>query len=213
MCGDGRRLARRAAIVTLLSIGIATVGASGTNAARGDVPEASNVIKKALSPNGSALLIAFTTPGKTAQVSFSGLTGEVINVSTSAGTFAANCDVQLSLQNPQGSTIAGRVCAGQAGALPQQALAADGTYTIVVAPTPAVTGSLKVTLTSTGAIKSITPNARGIRVTVPATGSASFGTIVTSGVKLSALATSSSGFSGCPSYQLSILKPDNTVLA
>lgn len=146
-------------------------------------------------------------------MSFSGLNAEVIDISTSAGTFLANCDVQLSLENPQGSTIAGPVCAGQAGSLPQTTLTADGTYKIVVAPTPTVTGSLKLSLKSTGAIKSITPNAKGIRVSVPAGASISFGTIVPNNVKLTALAISSTGFSGCLSYQITILKPDNTQLA
>jgi hypothetical protein len=169
-------------------------------------------MKKVVSPNGS-LTVSFMVAGKTADVGFSGLAGQVISsIATSAGTFSSNCDVQLSLQNPSGSTIAGPVCAGQAGSLPSQTLPTTGTYTVVVAPTPTVTGSVKLAVKSTGSIRSITPNASGIKVSAAAGASVSFGTIVPSGTTLSALATASTGFSGCPSYRVSVQRPDGTTI-
>jgi hypothetical protein len=209
-----QKMFARAALTALLVVGVGASGASAGTRSDPLTPDASTVIGKVLSPNGSALTVSFTTPGKTAEVTFSGLNGQAItSLSTSAGTFSSNCDVQLSLQNPSGSTLAGPICAGQAGSLPPQTLTTDGTYKIVIAPTPTVTGSLKLTLKSTGTLKSITPNAKGLKVTLNAGASASFGTIVTGGVTLSALATSTTGFSGCHSYQISILKPDHSVLA
>jgi hypothetical protein len=83
-----------------------------------------------------------------------------------------------------------------------------------LAPSPTVTGSVKAQVTSTGAIRSITPNAAGVTVKVPAGGSLSFGSVVAPNNGLvSALATASKGFSGCPSYRLSIEDAAHTRLA
>src|SRR3954447_17279928 len=69
---------------------------------------------KVISPNAKALKLSFTVPGKGARVSFSGLKDQVVRVTDSAGDFADNCDVMLSLVKGS-TTIVAPLCAGQAG--------------------------------------------------------------------------------------------------
>jgi hypothetical protein len=173
---------------------------------------ASTTIAKLVSPDGKAIGVAFKSTGKTARLSFSGVTGETVGGVTSAGTFASNCDVQVSIQDPNGNTISGPVCGGQAGTVSNVTLGADGTYALVIAPSPTVTGSLKAQVTSTGSIHSITPGAPGVSITVAAGATMNFGTVadINNGL-LSALATSSKKFTGCPDLRLTLLSGGTTL--
>jgi hypothetical protein len=203
-----RRLAVAWSVASLLVV----VGgaAQGAPAARPS-PFAGTVVSQVISPNGSPVTLSFKKPGRTGQVSLSGLAGEQVTVATSGGTFAGNCDVQVSLRRG-GTTLAGPSCGGQSVTLPQVSLPADDTYVVEVDPTPTATGKLKVSVASSGPIQSITPNAKGVKVSVPAGATLNLGTIVGNGVKLSATATGGKGFTGCDSYRIWILKPDSSTL-
>jgi hypothetical protein len=172
----------------------------------------SAVISVVTTPNAGAVSLKLTKVGSSAKVSFSGLNGQSITLSTASGTFASNCDAMLSLLRPDGSTLAGPVCAGQSGSLPATILPADGTYVALVQPGPTAVGTLKLTVASTGSIRSLTPNAKGLKVTVPAGSTVSFGSIVPNNVRISALGTSSKGFAGCVAYVVRVLAPNSSVL-
>ena len=174
---------------------------------------AAAVAKKALSPNGPALKLTFTNPGDQAAVTFSALHNEVVAVATSAGTYAANCDVMVSVKKANGTVIAGPMCGGQAGASGNITIPADATYTIFVDPGVSPAGSLKLALTSSGPIVSITPNAAAVTITANAASTTDFGFIGTSGKRLSASTASGSFANGCDLH-FSIIEPNGaTVLA
>ena len=167
--------------------------------------------KKALSPNGPALTLTFANPGDQAAVTFSALHNEVVAVATSAGTYAANCDVMVSVKKANGTVIAGPMCGGQSGASGNITIPADATYTIFVDPGTSPAGSLKVSLTSSGPIVSITPNAVAVTVTANSATTTDFGFIGTAGKRLSAT-TASGSFANACDLHLSIVAPDGTTV-
>src|SRR5204862_4634401 len=54
-------------------------------------------ISKPISANGPALKLTFANIGDNAAITFSGLKNQIVNVTTSSGTYAANCDVMVSV--------------------------------------------------------------------------------------------------------------------
>src|SRR5690242_8321823 len=77
---------------------------------------ATNGVTKSASPIGRATKLTINA-GSQGVVKFMGLTGQVVSVATSAGTFANNTDLLLSVQKPDQTTIAGPVAGGQAGTI------------------------------------------------------------------------------------------------
>jgi hypothetical protein len=87
---------------------------------------AATVTKKALSPNCPALKLTFVNPGDQAAVTFSALHNEVVAVATTAGTYASNCAVMVSVKKGS-TTIAGPICGGQSGASGNITIPSDAT--------------------------------------------------------------------------------------
>ena len=120
------------------------------------------------SPNGPAVTLAFAVGGATGVVSFMGLVGQQVSITTSEGTFAAACDVSLRVSAPDGTRVTGPMCAGTSASVGPLALGLDGVYTVRLAAGAASTGTLRVAVTSTGAVSSITPNAKKLRIAITA---------------------------------------------
>ncbi len=167
-----------------------------------------------VTPNGAVGNLSFLVGGTTGKVSFEGINGQVVTVTTSSGTFTTNCDAQVSLAKPGGVVVAGPVCGGQAATIGSAlTLTASGIYVVSVVAGPTATGSLKVKVTSTGAIKSMTPGASGLVVTSTTAGqSTKFGFVAKAGEHYTVLGTAST-LPGCTSNNLQILNPNSTVLA
>jgi hypothetical protein len=158
-----------------------------------------------------ALKVTFTNPGDQAAVTFSALHNEVVAFATSAGTYAANCDVVVSVKKANGTVIAGPICGGQSSASGNITIPADATYTIFVDPAASPAGSLKLSLTSSGPIVSITPNAAAVTITANATTTTDFGFIGSAGKRLSASTAAGTFVNGCDLH-FSIIEPDGTTV-
>jgi hypothetical protein len=138
-------------------------------------------------PNGPSGTLTFATGGSTGTVTIMGLTTEQLSVATSAGSFTANCDLQLSLIAPDSSVIAGPVCAGQSGGV-SVTLPTDGSYVASLVAGPSASGSVAVSATSSGGPASITPGAAPLTLGLGPSHDTKFGFAATAGEKYSMVA-------------------------
>ncbi len=101
--------------------------------------------------NGPAETASITIPGEEARLTFAGRTGENISVDfTPNGTFEA-CSLNLTILNPDGSTLNSTACVGEVEEpqlISQKVLPMNGTYTILFTSTDATTGTIQVNLYS-----------------------------------------------------------------
>jgi hypothetical protein len=102
-----------------------------------------------LVPGGAPASLTTTVPGQNAVFTFAGTSGQRVSAvvdDVTVGTSSC-CGVRLSLLRPNGSVLVAPVNAGTAGGfLDAVVLPQSGTYTIVVDPQGAATGSVRVTL-------------------------------------------------------------------
>lgn len=166
-------------------------------------------VKKPISANAPALKVTFGALGDNGALTFSGIKNQTVKVKTSAGTYAANCDVMVTILKNT-TVVAGPVCGGIAGTTGNVSLPANATYTIKLDTQGHAPASLEVALTSTGPKKSITPNAAAVTYAVPASATTDFGFIVKAGQRLSAL--TAAGTLGACQLQIQIVAPDKTTV-
>ena len=145
------RALRVSTVLMLLAAGLTGAGTTPRSAF------AAQAHTIALSPNGGAADLAFSN-GATGTATIMALTTEQLTVTSYAGTFAANCDLQLTLVGPDASVLAGPACAGQTGSVSITA-PMDGNYTAQLAATPGASGKVTLHVTSSGGPGSITPGA------------------------------------------------------
>jgi YD repeat-containing protein len=98
---------------------------------------------------GTGIGVTTTVPGQNAVLTFSGTSGQHISVSVSSSTYAGSYSnpyysCSLTLQNPDGSTALTNFCGQGAATIGSLTLGSTGTYTIVVNPLEATTGSVVV---------------------------------------------------------------------
>ena len=96
-----------------------------------------------------AVSVTTTVPGQNATLTFSGAAGQRVAVVVDDATIGTSscCAARLSVARPNGTVLAGPVNAGTTGGfLDAVVLPQSGTYTIVVDPQGAATGSARVTL-------------------------------------------------------------------
>ena len=79
---------------------------------------ATTVIARPLTPNAPATALGFASVDTQAKVTVAALAGQQLQVVTSAGTFAANCDVAASVTSSTGTVLQAPVFGGQAATLP-----------------------------------------------------------------------------------------------
>ncbi len=121
-------------------------GSRHVRADRGD-DQGRAITTQPITPNGAPVTVSVPTAGANNEVdlTFNGSPGQEFSVATSAGTFG-NCDVQLSLIDPDGVTAIAPTCGGSSGFLDAVAVDDVGQYFIRVAPSATATGSVKVNL-------------------------------------------------------------------
>ena len=120
-----------------------------------------------LTPNGASASLVFATGGETATAQVMGLAGQQLTIATTGGTFAANCDVRVSLRAPDASLLAGPACVGHNGKVSVASLPVDGSYSVSWVAGATTTGALGVAATSSGGPRSITPDAGALKVKWP----------------------------------------------
>lgn len=99
-----------------------------------------------IAPGGDAVTVNIATPGQGASLTFNGLAGQRVSLLAN-GTVSA-CAVNISIVNPDGTTLtsAGTVCLP--GLIGAQTLPASGTYTILLTLSGASVGNIVVNLYS-----------------------------------------------------------------
>ena len=137
------------------------------------VAEAAVTAKK-INVNSQSVTISVTISGNDGSGTLSGLVGQTVTVTASAGTFVSNCDVLVSLRNSAAVDLTTPVCGGQAVTPLVVALTKNATYTVFLDVQGVVTGSVKVAVAATG-LNSLTPGAPKITLTVPANSTVDWG--------------------------------------
>ena len=104
-----------------------------------------------LTINGSAVNVSTTSPGQNGALTFSGTSGQNVTVRITNSDFRtpsnAVSTVTVKLLRPDGSVMTSTTSSSATFNLTTQALTTTGTYTVVVDPTLANTGSLNVSVT------------------------------------------------------------------
>ena len=105
--------------------------------------------------NGAAVTPTISTANQASTWTFSGISGEVVTASVTAGTFTNTCDVDLLLLDPNGNTVTSASCVGTSGFISETTLPGAGTYTLKLTPTDTDLGSVTLYLASLPAVGSI----------------------------------------------------------
>jgi YD repeat-containing protein len=95
--------------------------------------------------NGSATPVTITTAGQNASLTFSGTSGQLMTVSMTGNTMSTTT---VKLLKPDGSQLTASTSVLGSFNLAQQTLPVTGTYTVVVDPSKANTGSINVAVTN-----------------------------------------------------------------
>ena len=162
-------------------------------------------------PGGASVSLTFTTAYQNGRVTFAGTAGERVSLKMAFAPSAC-CTVNVSIFNPSGSRLVApvAVAAGE-NFIDGVTLPVTGTYTILVDPYQAATGTVTLTLydlppdvtasaTLGGPAVTVTTTAAGQNARVTFVGAAGDGVIV----KL--------GPGNCCNVAVSVLKPDGTTL-
>jgi hypothetical protein len=161
---------------------------------------------------GAPVSLTFTAPYQNGRVTFPGTVGERVTLGINFAPTAC-CTVNVSINKPDGTRLVAPVGVGSGnGTMGPTTLPVTGTYTIVVDPVQAATGTVTLTLadvpadvtasaTLGGPAVTVTTATAGQNARVTFTGAANDGVIV----KL--------GPGNCCSVAVSVLKPDGTTLA
>ena len=156
--------------------------------------------------DGATVTPSLTVPGQRARYTFSGTSGQWVNLGLTAVTISSS---SVSLLKPDGTTLVSTTIGTGGGSLdPTTALPTTGTYTIVVDPTGLSTGGMTLTLTSslTG---TITLDGASVPLSLTKAGQTARYTFTgTSGQWLSLGMTAVT----IPSSTVTLLKPDGTTL-
>jgi subtilisin family serine protease len=92
---------------------------------------------------GAATTITTTTPGQNARLRFDGTAGQRISLKLSASSIASS---YVSVLNPDGSALGGNTYVGASGFVDTRTLPTAGSYTVLIDPQGAATGSMTATL-------------------------------------------------------------------
>ena len=104
-----------------------------------------------IAPDGTSTPVSIATPGQNARLTFTGAAGQIVSATATNNTLPGNClsyPYYLTILKPDGSTLATSPSCGGNLSLSQKTLPVNGTYTLLLDPTGANTGSIVLTLTS-----------------------------------------------------------------
>lgn len=163
-------------------------------------------ISGTITPGGSSVTATITTPGQNARYTFAGTVGQRISMLMTSVTTSCN----VNIYKPDGTILAGYQNPGSGAFIDAQTLPAAGTYTILVDPYFANTGSMTLTLydvvdftgntTVNGSSVTVTLNTRGQNGQVTFSG--------TSGQQVTVRVTSNT----IVGVTVKLLKPDGSQL-
>jgi hypothetical protein len=126
----------------------------------------SDEVTGTIAVNGTAVAVTISRPGQRARVTFSGTSGGRLDLGLTGTTFSGT----VSMYNPNGSTLLSPVGFSTAEtAVEPPALAATGTYQILIDPGSTSTGSTTLTL-SDEVVGTIVPGGSAVTVTISRAG-------------------------------------------
>jgi hypothetical protein len=163
-------------------------------------------------PDGAPVNVTITTPGQKARYAFTGKGDQIVAVQASKGVFEG-CGTTIAILKPDESRLgpAQAICGG-GGFLDQLSLPTDGTYTLLVDPDGATTGTATVMMYTVADVTG-TIAAGGPPVTVKTTtpGQNARYTFTGTSGQIVAVQASKGVFEGCGTT-IAILKPDDSPL-
>ena len=166
----------------------------------------------AVTVSGAPANVILTTPGQNGRYTFAGTTGQEISAQVTLSTLTGCPAFKLSLVRPDGSTLATPLDGCTATAFfDAQTLDQTGTWTVFVDPQGATTGTAKLNAyDATDQLRPITLNGGSVNVNVTQPGQNSTFTFTGAiGQGVSAQITAAT-FTGCPAYDLYLVRPDGT---
>ncbi len=164
-----------------------------------------------ITPGGSAVSVTTTTPGQNASYTFSGTANQRVSLNVSSVSFTGNSWVTIYIKKPDGSSLTLTTVDASGGFLDTKTCPVNGTYTVLVDPVNANTGSLTLTLYDVPADDSDTTTVNGSGVTVSTTVPGQNAEVTFSGTSTQQvtvrLTSNSLGL-----ITVKLLKPDGTTL-
>ena len=142
--------------ITLPATGTYTLFVDPTGAATGSVTlnlyDVAADGSGTLTVGGAGVGVTVSSPGQNAALTFSGTSGQQITVRVTSSDFRTPANVvstvTVKLLKPDGTTLTSITSMGTTFNLATQTLPSTGTYTVVIDPSQANTGSLTVTITN-----------------------------------------------------------------
>ena len=163
---------------------------------------------------GTPVTATTTVAGQNARYTFSGTSGQQLSMNLSGNTYVGCNAVVVSVLKSDGTSLASTgICNGATGFMDSFTLPATDTYTVLVNPQGATTGSVTMLLNTFGDISgTITV---GVPLTVTTTGVGQNARYTFSGTLGQQLSMNLSGntYVGCNAVVVSVLKSDGTSLA
>lgn len=167
-------------------------------------------ITGSITPGGSSVMAALTTPGQNARLTFSGTTGQRVSLNITSVTIAAN--TPISILKPDGTTLVSVTSFGTSGAfIDSTSLPVTGTYTVLADPPVDFTGNMTLTLYEVTADVTGSVTIGGAAVNVSINNPGQNGQLTfsgTSGQQVTVLVTSNT----MGTVTIKLLKPDGTTL-
>jgi YD repeat-containing protein len=162
---------------------------------------------------GGSVTVTTSPAGQNAAVTFSGTLGQRISLKGTSGMSGqvVGCDVNVTIKKPDGSVLAPAACMESSGFIDVQTLPVAGTYTIVVDPVAAATGSLTLWLYDVPADTTGTVSVGGSAVSVPLSTAGQNGTLTFSGTASQQVTVRMTG-NTFGSTTVKLMKPDGTQL-
>jgi YD repeat-containing protein len=164
---------------------------------------------------GQGKTATISTANKIGIVLFDGTAGQRVSLQINDSTFAGCLAVYDTIKNPDGTNLASIYICGATGYIDTVVLPQTGTYTILIDPEGANTGSQTLLLSDVpaDATGTITPGGAAVTVTTTTAGQNAVLTFSgTAGQRVS-LQISNSTFAGCLAAFETIKNPDGTNLA
>jgi len=157
-------------------------------------------------------LITINTPGQDAQLTFSGTAGQLASVQLSNYTFSSCCGVNVSILNPNGTTLTTISMYPWTLFLNPVTLPVTGTYTLVIAPQNGITGSANVALSLFSEQGGTITFGTSVPMTFITPGQDAQLTFSGTAGQLASVQLTNYAFSSCCSVNVSILNPNGTTL-
>ncbi len=161
---------------------------------------------------GTAINVTTTAPGQNARYTFSGTAGQQVSLSVASSTYTGCTALAFSILKPTGSSLGSNSTCSSTGFLDSLTLPTTGTYTVLIDPAGAGTGSATITLNTFADIAGTFTSGTAITVTTTTPGQNARYTFSGTSGQHASLSLTGSTYTGCTALTASILKPDGTSL-